>query len=100
MRLIRPGDAPPPDRGRGIAHPYKKHEWFREWLANKGRYVLLTCGHKEDINFRGILIIMAVFKEIDVFCDRCNKWATIKSKISFMEYAEVPPLKESDEPLF
>ena len=69
-----------------------------EWIKDQGRWVELTCGHKEDLNDKALLII-AVFgkhgKGTDVLCERCNKFVGVKAK-----WKTPPKQAISNEPMF
>ncbi len=45
MRIIKPNSLAGPKGTRPPARP----DWFAEWLANQGKWILLECGCIEDI---------------------------------------------------
>lgn len=89
------GNAAPVSRRTGARKP----EWLREWIADQGVYVLLSCGHKENLNDRALLII-ARLDGTYVICERCNDMAAVVRHMQFREYANIPAIAESSIPLF
>ena len=98
MRLIRPPGAftkvpgGTPFIGPGA---HRRSEWLKEWLANKPRNVVLSCGHHEDLSIPGLIILKAFGeKKVDVLCERCNAFATVIRHLK-------PKVRETpSEPLF
>ena len=89
-----------PDAPTGVRHGHVngKPEWLREWLANQGRYVMLTCGHKEDLNDSALLIIYVFGKHgkgTDILCEQCNKFVGVKAK-----WKQPPKQVIPNEPMF
>ncbi len=69
--------------------------WRRKWIENQVRWVLLECGHIEDINDRTLSFINS-FTGAEIDCVECSAFVkvvkTLKSKNKY------PPIP--DEPLF
>lgn len=57
MKFIeaRTGTAPDVRGGAGVHSGKAKPDWLKEWIANKGKYVRLACGHRVDLNDRTVL---------------------------------------------
>lgn len=101
-RFERPA-ATSPAAGRSRGRP----DWLAEWLANKGHYVKLSCGHLEDLNYGALLIIarFGIQKGRCVMCERCNIWVDVEKPITMQEYFAhrygiTPSSTIPDEPLF
>lgn len=95
MRFTHVGDRAP---ARQRAGARSRPEWFREWLANKARYVELSCGHKADLNDRYVVMMLS---DHGVACDDCRgAWVTVVRKLSLLEYHGMKPPKEHDTPMF
>ena len=74
--------------------------WLKEWIANQHRYVLLKCGHKDDLTHRGMLIIKQFGqKQVDVWCETCNAFKGVVRTMKFREYAGIT-YRLPDDPLF
>lgn len=67
-------------------------DWYVEWLENKGKYVLLECGHKDDLKNKAVVI----GSDREVICPRCNEWKKVTKSLRFSEYLgiEIPPVPE------
>lgn len=78
----------------GVSRP----QWLREWIANQPRFVLLACGHKDDINIPYTIIFG--FPEVQVLCDRCASFQPIRKYLNLQQYAEFAAKPIPDEPLF
>lgn len=106
MRLTKPnGRSPGTPSLRAGAPPVHyaagKPQWLREWIADQGQWCLLTCGHKDNLNDRSMLII-AKFggkRHVDVFCERCNDFVHVQRLMKWSEYAGITA-DTSLEPLF
>jgi hypothetical protein len=100
MRLVKPYQG-----GAGIAaagaprRVRKRPEWLKEYIDNLGIYVLLSCGHKIDMNSRGLLIVDGM-RGTTVGCYHCGEFSTVIKKISFVVYADIPAKPDSNVPLF
>lgn len=95
---VRPVGSPESSReGFGGSSVHLPPEWLTEWIANKGRYALLSCGHKEDINHNTILV---VGRDHSILCAQCDEWSTVEKRLTFNEYVDLPPHVIPDEPLF
>lgn len=96
MKITRRG-APgrlPPGVGRST-----RPQWLIEWLKDQGRYVLLKCGHKEDLNMRGTAVIVG--NDDAVACDQCRQWVQVEKSIGLLEYMGIViPPKQNDTPMF
>lgn len=107
MRIVRPNEPATVKGGRldGSKYVPGKPQWLREWQENQRHYVMLSCGHKDDINSRGILIIKALLpvgktSHYDVFCEPCNAFKRVKRNMTKYEYLGITPAEIPDEPLF
>lgn len=80
----------------------KSHgSWFTEWLENKGKYVLLACGHKADLNDKGQTnLIGAKRGDMLTICVKCWQFSRVTKHITFNEYRDIPTAVIPDEPLF
>lgn len=102
VRTERPAAASPAT-GRSRGRP----DWLTEWLANRGQYVKLSCGHLEDLNY-GAILLLARFgadKGRCVMCERCNIWVDVEKSVKLEEYFAhrygiTPSSQIPDEPLF
>ncbi len=100
-RPATPGNAP---HSRGSAHgnrPVGFPDWFKEWLEDKGRWVLLKCGHKADLNERGQLYLQGAKRgDILVICEKCWQIPAIERHLTYAEYRGIPTAVIPEEPLF
>src|SRR5882672_6671756 len=96
MKLHKPGT--PGSKAVGGGNPFAPSKmtapgrpaWLKEWIANQHRYVLLRCGHKDDLTERGMLIIRAFGqKDTSVYCERCNAFKGVVRTMKFREYANI-----------
>jgi hypothetical protein len=105
VKLIRPITDPSlsyrsrQGRVRPTRVPVVKPQWLRDWIAEQGQFVLLSCGHKDNLNDRS-LIIIAALSGTKVWCDRCETFAAVIRHMRIHEYAGLPPKEVSDIPLF
>lgn len=103
MRIVKPiGRAEPgePDRSARRVHVRaEKPQWLREWIEDQGHYVLLSCGHRENMNDRATLIIARI-SGVYIVCEKCRDLAAVVKHMKFTEYAQIPAKAETDEPLF
>ena len=108
MKIIPPHAPTAPDdpasrvRSESIRYPLRP-AWLREWLADKGEYVELACGHKENINDRSTLsILQKAFgeKQLHVFCERCDDFRHVAKSLGIREYLGIQTPENSDVPLF
>lgn len=67
--------------------------WLKEWKANRGKWVELSCGHKDDLNDAALLIIN-MFDGCDVYCETCGVFASVVAPYKYQ--SPVYPI----EPLF
>ena len=63
MRITRPNDLA---GAKGNKSP-RRPDWFAEWLANQGKYVLLECGCIEDVHLPQCLTLLTG-KHIEIWC--------------------------------
>lgn len=75
-----------------------------DWIANKGKYVLLACGHKVDLKWRGQVTLEGLedTNKNDVLtnCEPCGKFVAIVRGLSYSEFRGVPTAVIPGEPLF
>lgn len=73
MKFIRQPSAPVTNvSGRTRAF----NGWLKEWKANQGKWVVLSCGHNEDMHSSALLIINLV-DGCDVYCETCQVFASV-----------------------
>jgi hypothetical protein len=82
------------DNGEWLDTP-KSGGWLQEWIAEQGQYVKLRCGHNEDLNFRGIILIGK-----RVYCEHCEVYSEIDKPIKFAQYAGLTLRAQSEQPPF
>ena len=105
MKLIRPnsggiGASAATGAGASRRIPTRTPKWLQERIEDRGIFVLLSCGHKENINDRAVTVI-AQLSGTRVLCERCNYPVTVVRHLKFREYADLPPPREdSPVPLF
>lgn len=98
MKFVRPTAAPRAPGARGAFASPGRPQWLIDWIADKGKFVKLACGHNEDLNDRCLIV---VGKDHAVLCERCNTWTTVEKSINLYEYhtGKEPPV-QPDEPPF
>lgn len=101
MRFKKPFERPIPT-SPGIGRSRGRPDWLTEWLENRGQYVLLSCGHKEDLKYGHLLIIhkFGLDKGRIVMCERCNIWVSVARPITMQDYFGLPALTTHSEPMF
>jgi hypothetical protein len=82
------------DNGEWIDTPSPQN-WLAKWLAEQGKYVLLSCEHPEDLNYRGVLIVGDT-----VLCPVCEQWSTIRKSISLLRYVGLELQPTPDVPQY
>lgn len=96
MKLIRQMT---PTRHAGGGH--SRPQWLKEWLADQPQFVLLGCGHKDDIKIAGTIILKVYGgDDVEVLCDRCDKFQRVVRKVSLSEYANIAAKPVPNEPMF
>jgi hypothetical protein len=91
----------PDGGGHGSSHrPQGRPEWLKDWIANQGRWVLLGCGCREDINCRGVMIIHIGLAENEVYCSKHDLLSPIVKAIKLDEYWQLKLPEQSDVPPF
>lgn len=101
MRFKKAYERPAPT-SLGAGRSRGRPDWMAEWLANQTQYMLMSCGHYEDLTY-GHLLIIAVFGENAgriVMCERCNRWVSAVRKATMHEFFGLPSAPTSEEPLF
>jgi len=104
MQLRRPtpnqGSAPH-SPGSFVGKPTGKPDWYKEWIADKGRWVLLKCGHKADLNERGQIYLTGDKPgDILVICEKCWQIPAVERHLSYAEYRGIPTAVIPQDPLF
>jgi hypothetical protein len=94
VKIIRPNESARNTSGGFVGAPQSRG-WLKEWIENKGRWVLLDCGHVEDLNDRAMLIIRT-FDGCTVGCEQCNRFASVVKTLQ----SKTPITETADEPLF
>jgi len=101
MKLIRANAAGPTSpRSGGSVH---SREWFREWIENQSRFVLLACGHKDDLSDQTIVVLRAFGMKkgnVDVLCERCCSFQRVVKAIGLAEYVGIKFAAVPETPLF
>lgn len=103
MKLVKPSVSPSLGTSRdGLTRTtHRRPEWLKEWIANKSKYVLLACGHKENIaEADSAITLIQTFKECQLYCWRCKDFSAIEESISFLEYLGIPKPEYPDTPPF
>lgn len=106
MRFVQPKKGGGSGKTPGISpfRPKSQPDWLKEWIENQGHYVELSCGCMEDVKARGILVVYKAlkekFKEVEVFCERCDKWVWLSRSVSLNEYLGIPKVQLPETPLF
>lgn len=96
-------DSPPGDIRRERLHYPLRPAWLKQWLEDKGKWVKLECGHKENINDRSALVILQKTfgkKNIHVYCETHNAFFAVERALTFNEYRGVAAKPIPDEPEF
>jgi hypothetical protein len=94
VKFIKP-TVPAGEPSGGYIGAPEKRDWLKEWIENKGRWVLLECGCIDDLNDRAMTIIKT-FEGCTVGCERHNRFVSVVRTLS----RKTPPVKQPDEPLF
>ena len=97
MKFTKPSYVPRDPSGVRSSAPFRRPDWLREWLANKSQFVLLSCGHKEDLNHNTMLLIR---DDHFVMCVQCDDWARVVESLGLLKYHGIPEPEETDIPLF
>jgi hypothetical protein len=63
VRIIQPNDLAGPKGNKSPVRP----DWFVEWLANQGKWVLLECGCIEDVHLPTCITLLTG-KTIVILC--------------------------------
>lgn len=102
-RPTAPGDVDAPrSSGSFVGKPNLRPDWLKDWIDNKAKYVLLACGHKVDLKWRGQITLEGLDEEKGIFtnCQQCDRFSAIERGMSFSEYHGKPTAVIPDEPLF
>jgi hypothetical protein len=86
---------------RGGSGVHQRPDWVKEWIANKGQYVTLECGHREDLKNRTLMIKVFGGNDKAVWCYDCEDMSTVVKAIGLYEYHfGYPAPAIPDNPLF
>jgi len=104
MQLRRPttylGSAPH-SPGSSVGKPTGRPEWLKDWIADKGKWVVLQCGNKIDLNERGQILLVGQKKgDLLTICEKCWLFCAVERHISYSEYRGIPTAVIPEEPLF
>jgi len=110
MQLRRPSNTPKSGDSSGYsAGPLPantnwdkpKPGWLKDWIADKGRWALLKCGHKCDLNERGQILLEGEKKgDLLVICEKCWQIPKVARHLTYHEYRGIPAAVTPEEPLF
>lgn len=107
MQLRRPKTrnpgSPSDSQGSFVGRPMKRPHWLMDWIANKGKYVQLACGHKVDLKWHGQTTLEGLgdkANEVLTNCDRCGTFSAIERGLSWNEFKGIPTAVMPEEPLF
>lgn len=93
MRIIRPNDLAGPKGMRSPARP----DWFAEWLANQGKWVLLDCECIEDVKIPQCITLLTG-KKITILCPFGHGFQRIKKTLKFREVLEARGIEFPEPP--
>lgn len=109
MRFVRP-TVKTPTNANGGGLDYARYtpgrpQWLVDWIADQPHFVLLQCGHKDNITARGVMVVKALLpkgkpSQFDVFCETCNAFKRVTRKMGKLEYLGIKPAELPDVPLF
>ena len=101
MKIIRPYiPTSPKIRGGRKAPTRTPPQWLQEYIDNQGQYVLLSCGHKTDLNGRSVIAVVKAFTGTQVLCSICDDFKAVDRQITMSEYFDIPKRVDSEFPLF
>jgi hypothetical protein len=102
MKFRVPSVSPRPDSpGTGGFRSRGRPEWLKEWLENRGKWLVLDCGCEEAWDEKSMTVLYLFGpEEIQIFCETCQRFAKWKEWISWTQYLNISPAATSDEPLF
>lgn len=75
MKFIKHSE-PAGGNSGGFAGVPQSQDWLKKWIEEKGRWVDLQCGCKEELTDRGLLLI-GTFDDCEVLCERCNRFSRV-----------------------
>lgn len=95
MRIIRPNDLAGPKGNKSPGRP----DWFVQWLADKGKWVLLECGCIEDVHLPNCVSLLTG-KKIYIECpfNEGHGFQAIKKTLRFRDVLEARGIKMPDDP--
>lgn len=99
MKFTRYRKASPETRGGYTSQSHGRPEWLKEWIANQGRWVRLSCGCSEDLNSRTLTVVGA-FKNSAVYCEKCEQFSAVVRSITVAEAMGIPAKEVPPQPLF
>lgn len=101
MKLVKPSDGPLPSNGKRAIRSNRRPRWLLEWIENKSQYVLMQCGHKENIAIADSAIaLIQTFDDVKLYCNKCKKFSAIERSIGLLEYLGLPKPQYPDTPPF
>jgi len=76
-------------------------DWQKEWIANKGIFVLLKCGCTEDLNPLYLPLVRQMLNGyLEVWCDRHDGFFKVTKKSTAGRLAGIKLTRVPDTPLF
>jgi hypothetical protein len=93
VRITRPNDLAGP---KGLKSPVRP-DWFAEWLANQGKWVLLDCECIEDVHIPQCVTLLTG-KHIEIMCPFGHGFQRIKKTLKFREVLEARGIEFPDPP--
>jgi len=102
VKFKKPSVGPAPiSPGGGIGRSRGTPQWMLDWIANKGKWCLLSCGCKDAWDDRSMTILYRFgAKSTEIWCDRCQRFVLWVKWIEFTEYKDIAPAVIPDEPPF
>jgi hypothetical protein len=98
MKFVHPVDRDVPSLTSPRGGTSRRPQWLQEWIANKSKFALLSCGHKDDLN--GAVVIFSAFEKSEVLCSKCDAFVGVERSLTLLEYLGIPKPHYSEIPLF
>src|SRR6266576_5179517 len=83
-------------------NPPQRAAWLQEWWSNKPDFVMLHCGHKEDVKQNGTTVLLVradrAKRRVTVYCEQCETFSPITRHLSLREWCGLPPVRTPTDP--